>query len=95
MVSRTSATALKLNGLAALGSSSCQTGSTPMPRERSQQPSSGSKSNRPVALVGEVKAIDSGWRRSVTVSNGPRATTVRDCGCLKTALIARGLLLRC
>ena len=31
-----------------------------------------------MALVGEVKAIDSGWRRSVTVSNGPRATTVRD-----------------
>ena len=33
---------------------------------------------QPVALTGEVKAIDSGCRRRVTVSNGPRATTARD-----------------
>ena len=49
-----------------------------MPSNGSSIPLSGSSSNSPVALIGEVNAIDSGSRRSVTVSNGPRATTVRD-----------------
>ena len=55
-----------------------QTVSTPMPSNGSSSPVSGSSSNSPVALIGEVNAIDSGSRRRVTVSKGPRATTVRD-----------------
>ena len=60
MVSSTSAIVLKSNGLAAFGSSSCQTVSTPMPSNGSSIPFSGSSSNSPVASIGEVNAIDSG-----------------------------------
>ena len=71
-------TVRKSNGLAGFGSSSRQTVSTPMPSNGSSIPLSGSSSNRPEALLGEVNAMASGSRRRVTVWNGPRATTVRE-----------------
>src|SRR5262249_9156938 len=54
--------------------SSCQTTSNPMPSKGSSSPFSGSNSNKPVAFKGEVKAIASGDRLSVTRLNSSPAT---------------------